>query len=113
MQKNQTAAVKGGVCLLNMDLSELDRLRDQLYRSSADADEALYIVNRLRAETANDELLKGYPQYEALADDLVCADSTLTHIKETLFDLGKTVSEAAIICRAGESEKATIIKNDR
>lgn len=98
--------------MLKMDLSEMDRLRDQLYRSSANADEALYIIKKLKAETDYDDLLKGYPQYEALADDLVYADNTLTHIKETLFDLGKTVSEAATICREGESVKANIIGSD-
>lgn len=97
--------------MLKIDLSEMDRLRDQLYRSSANADEALYIIKKLEAETSCDDLLKEYVQFEALADDLICADKTLTHIKETLFDLGKTVSEAANICREGESEKANIIRS--
>lgn len=98
--------------MLKIDLSEMDKLRDQLYRSSANADEALYIIKKLKSETSFDDLLKEYAQYEALADDLVCADNALTHIKETLFDLGKTISEATNICHEGESEKASIIRSD-
>ena len=98
--------------MFKMDLSEMDRLRDQLYRSTAEADEALYIIQKLKAEISNDDLLKQYAQYEALADDLICADSALTHIKETLFDLGQIVSETTGICREAESEKANIIRSD-
>ena len=98
--------------MLKMDLSEMDRLRDQLYRSSADSGEALYIIKKIKDEISNDFLMKEYTQYEALTDDLICADNALSHIKETLFDLGKTVSEATIICNEGESEKAEIIRND-
>ena len=87
----------------------MDRLKDQLYHSSADADETLYILKRLQNETSYDDLLKTYSQYEAIADDLVIAEKAIIIIKETLYDLGKTVSDAAIMCRDGESEKVNII----
>ena len=95
--------------MLKMDLSEMDRLKDQLYHSSADADETLYIIKRLQNETSYDDLLKTYSQYEAIADDLVIAEKAIIIIKETLYDLGKTVSDATIMCSDGESEKVNII----
>ena len=98
--------------MLKMDLSEMDRLRDQLFRSSADADEALHIVKGLISEMSCDDRFAAFDRYEAVADDLAYADSVLTLIKETLFGLGKIVSEAADTCREGESEKADIIGKD-
>ena len=95
--------------MLKMDLSEMDRRKDQLYHSSADADETMYILKRLQNETSYDDLLKTFLQYEAIADDLVIAEKAIIIIKETLYDLGKTVSDAAIMCRDGESEKVNII----
>ena len=63
----------------------------------------------MQNETSYDDLLKTYSQYEAIADDLVIAEKAIIIIKETLYDLGKTVSDATIMCSDGESEKVNII----
>ena len=95
--------------MLKMDLSEMDRLKNQLYRSSANAEEVLYIINRLQSETTCDDLLKSFSQYETVADDFLIAEKTIVHIKETLYDLGKIVSEASALCHESESQKANLI----
>lgn len=99
--------------MFKMDLSEMDRLKEMLFRSSADADEALYIIKRLRNETGDDILLKAYPNYEVIADELIVAETAVNHLKETIFDLGKTVSEAAELCHESEEQKTdTVIGNN-
>lgn len=97
--------------MISMDISEMNRLTDTLIRSSAKSDEALYIIRRLRDECGDDPLLKAYPQYEAIIDDLLTAEKSSAVLKETLYDLGKVVSNADESYIGSEAEKAGHIRS--
>ena len=98
--------------MFSMDLSEMDRLKDLLFRASAQSDEAFYILKQLCEETETDVNLKTFDSEGVVNEDIRTAMAALTRVKESLRDLGVIVAESAEQCAADESEKASVISGD-
>lgn len=92
-----------------MDLSEMDRLKDILFRAAAQSDEALYILKILRSEMETDVDWKQLDPADTVGEDIQTADASMLLLKESLHDLSTVIAEAAEKCRSGEEEKSAVI----
>lgn len=95
--------------MISVNLSEMERLKDLLFKASSQADEGLYILKKLQEETDGDLLLKASVQSESITGDLITAANSLSIVKETLFDLGRITSNTTEEYRNREKSKVDLI----
>ncbi len=98
--------------MFSMDTSEMERLKDILFHSSAQADEAFHNLKSLREEMLTDINLCRYDLSGDIDENLASAVTSLLRVKETLYDLGCVVMDTSELCISSERSKSGVITGE-